>query len=162
MTAGFNVTAVSRESSSSTFPDNVQVRRADFSSVESLAKAFEGQDAVILTVATAAVGGQVPIIDAAIKAGVKRIIPSEFGHNPAKINHPILNQLLAGKKKTLDYLAEQAKAHPTTTWTGIATEPFFDWVRSVLIYRPRLESRRKSEETKHKTTRLTLPDSDRI
>ncbi|KAM7203180.1 hypothetical protein V8F20_004122 [Naviculisporaceae sp. PSN 640] len=125
--AGFKVTAVARENSTSTQPEGVEVRKADFSSVESLTKALEGQDAVIITVASAAVGDQNPIIDAAIKAGVKRIIPSEFGHNPSKIKHQALNGLLVGKHKTIEYVIEQTKKNPATSWTGIATEPFFDW-----------------------------------
>ncbi|KAM7217480.1 hypothetical protein V8F06_007111 [Rhypophila decipiens] len=132
--AGFKVTAIARESSTSTQPDGANVKKADFSSVESLTKALEGQDAVVITVASAAVGEQNPIIDAAIKAGAKRIIPSEFGHNPAKIKHQTLNTLLGGKHKTLEYLIEQTKAHPATSWTGIATEPFFDWGLSAGLF----------------------------
>ena len=40
LAAGFKVTAVTRESSNSTFPANVDVRKADLTSVESVAKAL--------------------------------------------------------------------------------------------------------------------------
>lgn len=122
------MTAIARESSQSTFPENVEVRKADLTSAESVAKVLSGQDAVIITIASAAVGEQNPIIDGALAAGVKRVIPSEFGHNLEKVKHPVILKLLAGKIKAIERLNELSKANPSFTWTGIATEPFFDWV----------------------------------
>ncbi|KAL2125955.1 hypothetical protein VTI74DRAFT_2085 [Chaetomium olivicolor] len=128
LAAGFKVTAITRENSTSTFPDAVEVRRANLTSVESLTKAFSGQDVVIITVATSASGSQIPFIDAAIAAGVKRFIPAEWGHNtrPGKLNGPLAD-MLGGKTRTIDYLIEKAKFNPWLTWTGIATSSFFDW-----------------------------------
>ncbi|KAK3313094.1 isoflavone reductase [Apodospora peruviana] len=136
LSAGFKVTAVTRESSNSTFPNEVEVRKADLTSVESLTKAFAGQDAVVVAVATEAVGGQDVFTDAAIVAGVKRIIPSEFGHNtrPGKMSYPPLAALLAAKTKAVDYIIEKTKSHPELTWTGIATDPFFDWCLDLGIF----------------------------
>jgi hypothetical protein len=129
LTAGFKVTAVSRESSTSTFPDGVEVRRADLSSVESLTKAFAGQDVVIVTVPARESGNQNLYIDAAVAAGVKRFIPAEWGYDnrPGKLSGP-LAALFSGKTKTLEYLVEQTKLHPSLTWTGLATSTFLDWV----------------------------------
>ncbi|KAK3348967.1 isoflavone reductase [Lasiosphaeria hispida] len=126
--AGFKVTAITRESSTSTFPEGVEVRKTDLASIESVTKAFAGQDAVISTIASAEIGNQNIFADAAIAAGVKRYIPSEFGHNsrPGKLQGPAA-ALLAGKTKAVDYLIEQAKTHPEFTWTGVSTSPFFDW-----------------------------------
>ena len=128
LAAGFKVTAITRESSNSTFPENVDVRKANLTSVESVAKALSGQDAVVIAIASAAVAEQIPIVDGALAAGVKRVIPSEFGHNPEKIKHPVLSKLLTGKTKIIEHLRELSKANPSFTWTGVATEPFFDWV----------------------------------
>ncbi|KAK0725131.1 hypothetical protein B0H67DRAFT_482519 [Lasiosphaeris hirsuta] len=126
--AGFKVAAITRESSTSTFPDGVEVRKTDLESIESLTKSFAGQDAVISTIASASIGKQNIFADAAIAAGVKRYIPSEFGHStrPGKLHGPAAS-LLSAKTKGVDYLIEQAETHPELTWTGISTGPFFDW-----------------------------------
>ncbi len=129
LAAGFHVTAISRESSTSTFPAGVEVRKADLSSTESLTKAFAGQDAVVSTVATlAALGEQQPITDAALAAGVKRLIPSEFGHNTQTLSDPTLAKMLGGKTVALEYIIKKAEENPGFTWTGLSTSMFFDWV----------------------------------
>lgn len=129
--AGFTVTAISRPNSKATFPSGVQVKRADPTSFEELKAALAGQDAVVSTSATELVvgAGQDPLIDAAIAAGVKRFIPSEFGHNDKRFPEgETLRKLLGGKARTLQYLSEKAEANPGFSWTGVATSMFFDWV----------------------------------
>lgn len=128
--AGYNVTAFSRANSSATFPPGVAVRKVDYDSVESLKEALEGQDAVVSAIATVAVGGQNPLIDAAMQAGVKRFIPSEFGLNTRIVEGTAIGKILQGKIKTVDYLDEKSKANPGFTWTGVSSGLFFDWVRA--------------------------------
>ncbi|RYP09326.1 hypothetical protein DL764_001373 [Monosporascus ibericus] len=125
--AGYKVTVFAREDSTSTFPSEVSVRKVVYGSVESLKPALEGQDAVVSTLATVAVGGQNPLIDAAVEAGVKRFIPSEFGINTRIVEGTAIGQLLQGKIKTVDYLEEKTKANPGFTWTGVSSGLFFDW-----------------------------------
>lgn len=60
---------------------SVKVVKVDFGNHQALVDALKGQDAVVLTL------GDLPnlfknskiIIDAAIEAGVKRVLPSEYG-----------------------------------------------------------------------------------
>lgn len=73
-----NVTVVIRESSSATFPGVIKVAKSDFK-VASLTDAFKEQDAVISMLPIMALSDQGVIIEAAIAAGVKRFIPSEYG-----------------------------------------------------------------------------------
>ena len=65
------------------------------------------------------------LIDVAVKAGVKRYIPGEFGSNtpdPQVVEHvPIFK----GKATIADYL--KTKESEGMTWTGIITGGFFDW-----------------------------------
>lgn len=122
------MTAIAREESTSSYPAGVEVRKADLSSLDALTKAFVGQDAVISTIATSAVGGQNVLADAAIAAGVRRYIPSEFGINTRKLASEVLGKMLQAKTAHVDYLIEKAKSHPSFTWTGLATGLFFDWV----------------------------------
>ncbi|KAL2881605.1 hypothetical protein SGCOL_003173 [Colletotrichum sp. CLE4] len=141
---GFQVTAISRETSIATFPSGVAVRKADLSSVESLTAAFAGQDAVISAISTVAVivpGSQDPLIDAAIAAGVKRFIPSEYGLNTRTLEGEILGDWLKSKTAAVDYLIKKTEANPSFTWTGIGTSLFFDWSITRGIYGISLENK---------------------
>ncbi|KAI0002344.1 NAD(P)-binding protein [Xylariaceae sp. FL0662B] len=127
LNAGFKVTVLTREGSASTFPSGVVSKKVNYQSVDSLTSALEGQDAVVSTIATAAVGGQNPLVDAAVAAKVKRFIPSEFGINTRTVAGTAIGSILQGKIKTLDYLEEKSKEYPWFTWTGVSTGLFFDW-----------------------------------
>lgn len=90
--------------------------------------AFQSQDAIVSAVNGANLAEvQKTMIDAAIKAGVKRFIPAEFGSsldNPKMIK---MVPLFAAKKEVSDYL--ETKEKDGLTWTGVINGPFFDWVR---------------------------------
>ena len=60
-------------------PAGVSFGVVDYNSIDSLEAAFHGQDAIVSSVGIKAIPGRKLIIDAAIKAGVKRFIPSDFG-----------------------------------------------------------------------------------
>ncbi len=122
------VTALTREGSTATFPAGVASKAVDYSSVQSLTAALGGQDAVVSTIATAAIAGQQLLVDAAVAAGVKRIIPSEFGVNTRFLGKEPIGTILQGKIQTLNYIHEKWKQNPSFTWTGISTGLFFDWV----------------------------------
>lgn len=122
----FNITVLSRASSKSTFPDSVNVFHVEYTSVDSLTAALRGQDAVISTVGTEGFQGQAVIIDAAIAAGVKRFIPSEFGSdtkNPKSAALPVFGYKIATQK----YIEEKAAANPDFTYTYVINGVFLDW-----------------------------------
>jgi hypothetical protein len=60
-------------------PAGVKFEVVNYNSIDSLEAAFRGQDAIVSTVGMEAIPVQKSVIDAAIKAGVKRFIPSDFG-----------------------------------------------------------------------------------
>ncbi|KAF4967226.1 hypothetical protein FSARC_5205 [Fusarium sarcochroum] len=104
----FNITVIRRAGSTSTFHANVKVIDVDYSSLDSLKSAFEGQDAVISLVPTFAADAQKAFVDAAIAAGVSRFIPSEFSANLANANARTL-PVFAAKVKLQEYLVEKAR-----------------------------------------------------
>lgn len=116
---------ISRKQSETVFPEGVTVLKTDFSE-SSLEAAFQGQDAVISAVGATAFNEQKALVDAAIRAGVQRFIPSEFSANSQ--NDAVLQLLpLFGQKIDLiKYLKSKESSH--FTWTAIATSGLFDWV----------------------------------
>lgn len=124
LSSPFNTSVLSREGSSSIFPSGVNVLRAHYDDTESLKKAFQGQDAVISLVGGKAYGDQSKLIDAAIAAGVKRFIPSEFGCNTPNPKTREVAPFLNAKTGTVDYLKSKENA---ISWTSVINGLFFDW-----------------------------------
>ncbi|OJJ72204.1 hypothetical protein ASPBRDRAFT_125397 [Aspergillus brasiliensis CBS 101740] len=122
-TPTINTTILTRTTSTSTFPAGLSVIKSDYSH-SSLVSAFKNQDAVISIVGNAGFSEQPKLIDAAIEAGVKRFIPSEFGNNTADERVRALAPLLEGKKAIVEYLREREER---LSWTAVITGPFFDW-----------------------------------
>lgn len=121
----YNVTVLSRQESSKTSPiPNVKVIKTDYSE-SSLAEALKGQDAVVSTVAGAALATQTTIIDAAVKAGVKRFLPSEFGSDCSNKKAQEICPLFVTKDDVVTHLKKKAAENPNFTWTAVLTGPFF-------------------------------------
>ncbi|PLB52880.1 NAD(P)-binding protein [Aspergillus steynii IBT 23096] len=119
----FNITVLSRESSTSIFPDGLRIVRSDYSH-GSLVAAFHDQDAVISLVGRSGYADQQKLVDAALAAGVKRFIPSEFGNNSADARVRALAPILEGKKAKIDYLRQREHR---MSWTTVITGAFFDY-----------------------------------
>lgn len=101
------------------------VVKTDYSEPE-LVKAFTGQDAVISAVGATAFMDQKLFIDAAVKAGIKRFIPSELSSNTLSNAVRQLVPVFEPKKVVLDYLME--KESSGLTWTGLSPGLLLDWV----------------------------------
>ncbi len=145
VSSGFTVTGVTREASTNStpkYPDGLAIKSVDFGSFDALKAAFDGQDAVVSVVGVPGIASQRTAVDAALAAGVKRFIPSEFGINTRKVRDTPIGKIVAGKIAIVDYLEEKARENPSFTWTGVSTGLFFDWVcnhrpRHVLDHRDR-------------------------
>lgn len=122
----FNITIVTRQDSKSTFPSSAKIVSADYTSVASLTSAFQSQDAVVATVGTDGQAGQSVLIDAAIAAGVKRFIPSEFGSDIGTAKGAAL-PVYGYKVATRRYLEAKVAAGADITYTYVLNGPFLDW-----------------------------------
>jgi hypothetical protein len=90
-----------------------------------LVHAFKGQDAVISVVGLAAVRQQKLFIDAAVKAGVKRFIPSEFGTDTRNtLAYDILPQWTKAKAEIVTYL--KSKESDDLDWSVFINGPYLD------------------------------------
>jgi uncharacterized protein YbjT (DUF2867 family) len=121
----FNITVLSRVDSAATFPSDVKVIKADYSNKDALVKAFTGQDVVISAVASTAATADFDklLIDAVLQAGVKWIIPTEFGPD---ISHPAAASTLIVSPKiaTADLLKKNQSA---IAHTFVVTGLFLEW-----------------------------------
>ncbi|KAJ9609687.1 hypothetical protein H2200_006015 [Cladophialophora chaetospira] len=121
----FTVSILTRASTTASFPASATIIKADYDSEEDLVGAFTGQDAIVSTIGGAGFTQQRAFIDAAIKAGVKRFLPSELSSNTRSDAVRKLLPLFEAKQDILDYL--KGKEGTGLTWTGLATGPMLDW-----------------------------------
>ncbi|KAE8351803.1 hypothetical protein BDV28DRAFT_13150 [Aspergillus coremiiformis] len=122
--SNFNITVLSRKESAASFPAGITVRKTDFSDTD-LEVAFTGQDAVISVLGVTAFGEQRKMVDAAVRSGVQRFLPSEF--SVSSQNEAVLQLLpsFGEKKELIEYL--KTKQSNSFSWTGIAASGLLDW-----------------------------------
>jgi len=122
----FTVSVLSRKSSKSSFPSHIKVHTIDDSYPEKdLLDIFTGQDAVVSMVGYGSAAKQIDFVNAAVAAGVKRFIPSDFSIDP---RNPVALALLPMYKEhndIVDYLKTQESRG--LSWSGVLTGVFFDW-----------------------------------
>ncbi|KAH0494668.1 hypothetical protein TgHK011_008259 [Trichoderma gracile] len=125
--AGFQVTAITRPTSQSSFPEGVNIKKVDITSKEAIEDALQGHDALVSTISTSAIDGQKLIIDAAVSARIRQFIPSEFGVDTRRTEEKALGWILKSKVNLTEYLDEITRQNDWFTWTGLAVGLFFDW-----------------------------------
>ncbi|KAH6962397.1 NmrA-like family protein [Ilyonectria sp. MPI-CAGE-AT-0026] len=121
--AGFTVTVFSR--SEQQVPSGATAVKVDYT-VEALSKALTGHDAIVSTVGPSAILAQKVIIDAAIIAGVRRFVPSEFSSvntDPKARDIPTFQLFI----EVLDYLKAKAQVGEID-YTVFATGPFLEYI----------------------------------
>ena len=108
----FNVSVLSRQSSTSKFPEDTKVHRVgdDYPDDEVLS-AFKGQDAIVSTIATASAGQQIRFIDLAIKAGeTPQAIQAQVGELIRCVPQHLLYKSLDGMFK--EWRLEASRKNP--------------------------------------------------
>ncbi|KAI9742855.1 MAG: hypothetical protein M1818_003584 [Claussenomyces sp. TS43310] len=120
----FNVSVLSRPESTNTYPSGVKVFKSDYSEA-SLVEAFKGQDAVVSALGAGGLADEIKIIDAAVEAGVKRFLPSEFSCNTFNAKTTALVPFFALKVTVIEHLKKQESKG--LTWTAIPAGLAFDW-----------------------------------
>ncbi|KAM0236569.1 hypothetical protein ACHAP5_009380 [Fusarium lateritium] len=121
----FNLTVLTRSGTKATFPEGIKVIEVDYDSLDSLIAALQGQDAVVSALAGLAIPSQDLLIDAAVAAGVKRFLPSEFGSNlviPSVRNLPVFRTKVIIEDKLIA-LANEGKI----SYTFVFNSGFLDW-----------------------------------
>ena len=123
--AKFEISVLTRSSSSSTFPSSVNVLRVpDDYPHDALIKAFTGMDVVISTISMMGMHQQYKFIDAAVAAKVQRYIPTEFGLDDLPDWLVEIRPMFRTKHDVRDYLGGKEK--DGLTWTAIVCNVFFE------------------------------------
>ncbi|KAM0714884.1 hypothetical protein Q7P37_009349 [Cladosporium fusiforme] len=78
-TGKHQVTAITRASSTSTFAEGVKRQTVDYSDHESMVSGLRGQDFLIVTMSVTAGDAQAKLLAAAHEAGVRWVMPNEYG-----------------------------------------------------------------------------------
>jgi uncharacterized protein YbjT (DUF2867 family) len=131
----FSIHVLNRQTSKSVYPKTKVITVPDDLDVDAVAKALRSNniDALIITIAGSHVDSQKKLIDAAFKAGVKRVMPAEFGScDSADDKTNEILPLMKGKKVVRDYLVSlqdqpREDGMANLTWTSLVTGHFFDW-----------------------------------
>lgn len=130
--AEFEVTLLTRNRTSlGELQSGVKVAEVDYDSVDSVASALHGIDAVVSTVSMAAIPNQKTSIEAAIQAGVRRFIPADYGalnHDPACRHFA----LYAGLVVIQDILDDKAQAG-LLEYTRFAVGAFLEYTTGQLL-----------------------------
>ncbi|OTA67242.1 NAD(P)-binding protein [Hypoxylon sp. EC38] len=121
---GFKVTVLTRKGSNHSFPSSVTPIEVDYDSPETLEKALRGQDAVVSVVGFQGLTKQVQLVHAAVKVGVKRFLPSEFGGDAE--NEKLLTIPPFSSKKIVSDLLKKEAAAGHITYTLVSSGPFLD------------------------------------
>ncbi|KPI40346.1 uncharacterized protein AB675_7512 [Cyphellophora attinorum] len=130
--SNFTVTVIARESSKTAFPSSVTVLHVpDSLPHDDLVRALRKQDVLISTIGYPAKLSEFTLIDAAIEAGVKRFIPSEYGLDNSNPAAQQLSTVFALKGRVQRYL--QSKESTGLTWTAIPTGMWLEWALTPAI-----------------------------
>lgn len=89
-TGKHTVTAITREGSKSVMPEGVKVAKIDYDKPESIVKALEGQQALIITMKTGQVDASKKLVEAAAKAKINWVVPNEYG--PDVVTRPDMGE----------------------------------------------------------------------
>lgn len=117
------VTAISREGSQSKLPKGVHVQHVNYNEPSTIVKALRGQDCLIVTMAVSAPQDQqTKLLDSAIEAGVRWILPNEWGIDADK--EDLLNDVLRGGKSAA---ARDHILKSNGSFIGVCTGFWYEW-----------------------------------
>ncbi|KAK5174549.1 uncharacterized protein LTR77_001630 [Saxophila tyrrhenica] len=117
-----NVNVITRPSSKSEYPSSVNVKQGDYQDAAFLEAALQGQDVLVSMLGFAGLPDQHAFFHAAAKAGVKYVLPAEYGApsgNDAQVKAAPLIQLKRNDHELIESLGIK--------WIGVVTNPWIDY-----------------------------------
>jgi saccharopine dehydrogenase-like NADP-dependent oxidoreductase len=124
--SSFELSILSRAGSKSTYPSNAKVITIpDTPTHDDYVKALQGQDAIVSGLGFEGKPTEKALIDAAIEAGVKRFLPSEYGVDNTNPVASALSPVFKRKADILEYL--KSKEATGLSWTAVPTGMWLEW-----------------------------------
>lgn len=124
-TGKHTITALTRPDSKNTLPKGVLTTQIDYSNTESLVNALRGQDALVITMSTQAPKDQeMALIKAAGEAGVKFVLPNEWG--PDTVHEGYIQDVGIFKVRAQTRKAIQ-DLHSKTSYITVSTGFWYEW-----------------------------------
>lgn len=129
------VRVLTRSDSQNSFPPGAIVKKVDYDSTSSLEEALRGVDGLVSALAFEVIDTQKNLVDAATSAGVRRMIPAEYGNdtmNPKLATMPIYQPKIAIREQC------ERKSEETGgrfTWTVVMNASFLgsDWTLDFIV-----------------------------
>lgn len=119
-----NITAITREGSTSQMPSGIAVKKVNYDDHAALTDALRGQDAFVITMgARAPPDQQTKLIEAAAAAGVPWVLPNEFGNDNA--NEELTKDVIINAHKT--QYRELIEKLGKSSWIGICNGFWYEF-----------------------------------
>lgn len=119
------ITVITRPDSTNKIPEAgvARVERGVASDSDFAVRVLKDQDVLVMQLGVGAMGDQPLWIEAAAKAGVPLVVPTEFGSDPDPESRIVQEvPMLSGKKPVRDLIEERGMA-----WFAMVNNPWFDW-----------------------------------
>lgn len=126
-----NISVITRPSSTIDYPSKVIVKKGEYTDKSFLQSALQGQEVVVILLGFAGLPYQDAVIEAAAEAGVKYVLPAEYGLDSA--NSKILNaaEVIQDKREVQKKIETLGMR-----WIAVVTGPWIEYVRD--CFRPAL------------------------
>lgn len=122
----FQLSILTRPNSKSTHPPNATLFPNPSNPTHAAyVEAFKDQDAIVSCLGFEGKKSEKAIIDAAVEAGVRRFLPSEYGVDNTDSAARQLSPVFDMKGATIEYL--QSKEGSKLEWTAVPTGMLLDW-----------------------------------
>lgn len=119
-----SITALTRPTSTSSFPPSIRTISVSYDDHASLVSALRGHSALIITLGFAVpLETQHALIDAAAEAGVAYILPCEFGSDTDDTKLGDAVPMLPAKKAVRTYIEKVGRS----SWIGFVNNPWTDY-----------------------------------
>ncbi|KAK5170286.1 uncharacterized protein LTR77_004873 [Saxophila tyrrhenica] len=115
-TGKHKVTAITREDSKSTMPSGVNVAKINYDQPESIAKALQGQQSLIITMKTGQIEPTKKLVAAAAKANVPWVVPNEY--SPDLVADPKMGNE-TGLLPAIVPIREAIRDHCVSSYVGL-------------------------------------------
>ena len=116
------ITVITRPSSTATSPSQVSVKRGQYDDNAFLESALQGQDVLLVMLAFAGMQSEAPILEAAARAGVRYVFPSDYGADLSIKGTSFATKLIERKQKTFHHIEQRGMK-----WIVVVTNPWVDY-----------------------------------